>query len=253
MLEAVSSFGSGLLFLGQGLGLGFRYGVRRKDFIDQLYQTGVKSVAITVAAGLFVGMILAIQINLQLKDFGAQSFLGGLSTSTSLRNLGPVLIAFLLSGKVGAFTSAELGSMKITDQISAIRCLGMDPIRYIVVPRLWAVTCASFLLLILGLGLTLLGGALISSLWLSVNPLLYLSQIPRFVTLSSLLLGLAKSFVFGLSIAAIACYQGYHVEGGAQGVGRAVRRASVLSLVSIIILDFTVSLLFGLTQTALGL
>src|SRR4051812_1422395 len=141
-----------------------RRGIPRSLLVEQIYLIGVRSFFITVVAGLFVGAIMAIQINLQLRDFGAQAFLGGLSASTTIRDVGPTLIAFLLSGKVGAFTSAELGTMKVTDQVDAIRCLGMDPIRYLILPRMVAVVISSFLLLVVGLVVTVVGGLTISVL-----------------------------------------------------------------------------------------
>ncbi|NBX91815.1 MAG: ABC transporter permease [Proteobacteria bacterium] len=216
-------------------------GVSSTSLVEQMYHVGVRSLPITIVSGLFVGAILAIQINLQLKDFGAQTFLGGLSTSTTLRNLGPVLIAFLLSGRVGAFTSAELGTMAITDQLNAIRCLGMDPVEKIVVPRLVALTCSSFLLLILGLGMTVVGGVVISSAHLGVNPIQFSQNISLFVSSWSIGIGVVKSFLFGLMIGTISCFFGYHTAGGARGVGRAVKRTSVATLVSIILMDFLVS------------
>jgi phospholipid/cholesterol/gamma-HCH transport system permease protein len=219
----------------------FRHGVQRSILIYQLYQVGVRSLSTTLITGAFVGAILAIQVNLQLKDFGAQSFLGGLSASVTIRNVGPVLIAFILSGKVGAYTSAELATMRVTDQIEAIRCLGMDPIRYLVAPRLLAVVIASFLLLIVGLVIALVGGGLISDLSLGVNWLSYLANIPVLVTQHSVNLGLIKSFVFGLLIAVICCYQGYNAKGGSAGVGKAVRATSVRSLVTILIVNYLFS------------
>ncbi|MFM8269482.1 MAG: MlaE family ABC transporter permease [Pseudomonadota bacterium] len=221
----------------------FREGVSRKQLIDQMYLVGVRSIPMTCLAGLFVGAILAIQINLQLKDFGAQGFLGGLSTSTTIRNLGPVLIAFLLAGRVGAFSSAELGTMAISDQISAIRCLGLNPLSIIVVPRLLALTLSSFLLLVLGLGLTVVGGIAISSVVLKVNPLQFMSHIPQFVSFSSILIGIVKSFLFGLMIGSISCFVGYHTTGGSEEVGQSVRRTAVVTLVTIIVTDFSVSVL----------
>jgi phospholipid/cholesterol/gamma-HCH transport system permease protein len=210
--------------------------------INQMYIVGVKSVLTTMASGLFVGSILAIQINMQLRDFGAQAFLGGLSASVTIRNVGPVLIAFILSGKVGAYTAAELGTMQVTDQLNAIRCLGMSPIQYLVAPRLVAVTISSFLLLVIGIMCAIGGGVLISSLHLGVNSLNYIQQMPEIVKPGSVALGLVKSFVFGLAIGLISCFHGYYAEGGAAGVGRTVRRTSVETLVTIIVLDFALSM-----------
>jgi len=218
-----------------------RYGARPADVVDQMYTVGVRSLSTTITTGLFVGAIMAIQLNLQLRDFGAQAFLGGVTASVTIRNVGPVLIAFILSGKVGAYTSAELATMQVTDQMNAIRCLGADPIRYLVVPRLLAVVLASFLLLTAGLMTAIGGGALMSAGMLGVNWLNYVSNIPRLVTWWSVGTGLVKSLAFGWLIANISCYQGYTSSGGAVGVGATVRRTAVQTLVSIIVADFALS------------
>lgn len=241
LLENIRGVGRWGVFLKACGRLLLRDGVSKKQLVDHMYQVGSKSLPMTIVAGLFVGAILAIQINLQLKDFGAQTFLGGLSTSTTLRNLGPVLIAFLLAGRVGAFSSAELGTMAITDQINAIRCLGLNPLSIIVVPRLVALTISSFFLLVLGLGLTVLGGIMISSVFLKVNPLQFVSHIPQFVSVSSILTGILKSFCFGVLIGSISCFFGYFTTGGSQDVGSAVRKTAVVTLVTIIVVDFMIS------------
>lgn len=249
----LTEIGSVVLFAMTCLKIFLTKGVKPKAVVLQMYSVGVQSFLTTVTAGLFVGAIMAIQINLQLRDFGAQSFLGGLNTSTTIRNVGPVLIAFLLSGKVGAYTSAELGTMQITDQLNAIRCLGTDPIEYIILPRLIAVIISSFLLLIVGLMLTILGGVAMSSVSLGVNPLAYIENIPHFVSLWSVGIGFMKSFCFGLVIGIISCYKGYTARGGAIGVGDSVKSTAVMTLVTIIILDFGVSLFGGFLQDLLNL
>jgi len=218
--------------------------------LEQIFQVGVKSLGMTVTAGLFVGAIMALQIDVQLKDFGAEAFLGGLSTSTTLRNVGPVLIAFLLSGKVGAYTSAELGTMEVTEQLNAIRLLGADPVEYIILPRAWAVVISSFLLLIVGLMVTILGGVVFSQ-FIGVNPLSYIQNIPRIVTGWSLGLSIIKSFIFGLLIAIVSCYKGYKARGGAVGVGVAVQSCAVTNLILIIFVDFFLSMLSSLLQDVL--
>lgn len=219
----------------------WRLGVRRDGWLDQMYAAGVRSIPTTIAAGAFVGAILAMQLNLQLRDYGAQGVLGGLSVSTTVRNIGPVLIAFMLSARVGAFTAAELGTMRVTSQIDAIRCLGADPMSQIVVPRLIAVICASFCLLIIGLGVATAGGILVADFALGVNPVAFVAQIPRFVSAWSVGTGMVKSIVFGLLIGIVCCYRGYTASGGAAGVGRAVRRTAVEILVAIIVTDYLLS------------
>jgi len=221
----------------------FKKGVQFKTVIDQMFTVGVRSLPMTLISGLFVGAIMAIQLNLQLTDFGAQGYLGGLCTSVIIRNVGPVLIAFMLAGKVGAYTAAELGTMRVTEQIDAIRCLGADPIQFIILPRMIAVIVSSFLLLTIGLMIGILGGLLISSQHLGINAVNYIHTIPRFVTLFSIGIGISKSIVFGLIIAVICCYRGYTTTGGAVGVGTTVKKTAVEIMACIIIADFSLSTL----------
>ncbi len=237
----IADFGGAFLFFQQVINNALRKGVRFRYFIEQMYEVGVRSVPTTVTAGLFVGAILAIQLNAQLKDYGAQSALGGLTTSTMIRNIGPVLIAFMLSGKIGAYTTAELATLRVTQQMDALRCLGVDPQQLIIVPRLLAIVCGSFCLLLIGLMVGLGGGIAVSSLVLDVNPIAYLQRIPQYVSGWSVGTGVIKALVYGVVIGWIACYRGVTAEGGAAGVGRAVKRASVDSLVVIILLDFILS------------
>ena len=213
--------------------------------IDQMYRVGVGSISTVVFTGLFVGAIMAVQVSLELRDFGAQGFLGGLTTSVTIRNVGPVLIAFLLAGKVGAYTSAELGNMRVTDQIEAIRCLGISPIGFLIAPRFLAVVLSAFCLLMIGLVFTLLGGLSISAGQLGVNSLYFMREVPRFVTVPSFAMAILKSFVFGVLIAWVSCYRGYYTTGGSAGVGASVRRTSVERLVLILMADYVTSFFFN--------
>ncbi len=252
VLGFVEGFGSLNLFFFRSLVLLCRNGVSMRSTLAQMYQSGVHSLSTTVVAGLFVGAIMAIQINMQLVDFGAEAFLGGLSTSVTIRNVGPVLIAFILSGKVGAYTSAELGTMRVTDQIDAIRCLGTDPLVYLVLPRLVAVIASSFILLVVGLMVTIAGGLILSWVKLGVSPEAFLQNVPTIVNGTSLAMGMTKSLVFGLLIGVTCCYRGYHATGGAAGVGRTVRQAAVQTLVAIIIADFALTETFKIATDWMG-
>ncbi len=240
-LSFLSTLGGMILFAWECVLLTLQRKTKWHQVLDQIFQVGVRSLGLTVVAGLFVGAIMALQIDLQLKDFGAEAFLGGLSTSTTLRNIGPVLIAFLLSGKVGAYTSAELGTMEVTDQLNAIRLLGASPLEYIILPRIWAVVISSFLLLIVGLMITIFGGIIFAEV-IGVNALNYIQNIPRIVTVWSIVLSVIKSFLFGAIIAVVSCYKGYHAKGGSVGVGIAVQSCAVTNLILIIITDFLLSM-----------
>ena len=247
----VRSFGGMILLLLECFSLTLKGKTRWKEVLEQIFQVGVRSLGMTITAGLFVGAIMALQIDVQLKDFGAEAFLGGLATSTTLRNVGPVLIAFLLSGKVGAYTSAELGTMEVTEQLNAIRLLGADPIEYIILPRIWAVVISSFLLLIVGLMVTIFGGVMFAEI-IGVNALSYVQNIPRIVTEWSIVLSVTKSFVFGVLIAVVSCYKGYAARGGAVGVGAAVQSCAVTNLMFIILFDFLLSMIASTFQDLFG-
>lgn len=248
--SVISTLGKMILFGWECFVLTLEGKTRWRQVVDQIYQVGVRSLGMTFTAGIFVGAIMALQMDVQLKDFGAEAFLGGLSTSTTLRNVGPVLIAFLLSGKVGAYTSAELGTMEVTDQLNAIRLLGANPVEYIILPRMWAVIISSFLLLIVGLMVTILGGVVFSEM-ININALTYIQNIPRIVTGWSIGLSVVKSFLFGVIIAVVSCYKGYYARGGSVGVGIAVQSCSVTNLMLIIFTDFFVSMLSSFMQDLL--
>src|SRR5690606_26838333 len=137
-------------------------------------------------AGFFVGAIMTIQFTMQVKEFGALGFLGGLATSGTIREVGPLLIAFMLSGKVGAFTSAELGTMRVTEQIDAIRCLGANPLLEIVIPRFLGIVVSSFFLLATGLIMSIGGGLLLGIVFSGISPEEYVRHIPNIVTWASI-------------------------------------------------------------------
>jgi len=213
------------------------------EFFNQTWRVSNKSFLITGIAGFFVGAIMTVQFTLQMKEFGALGYLGGLSTSGTIREIGPLLIAFLLAGKVGAFTSAELGTMRVTEQIDAIRCLGADPIQEIILPRFLAIIIASFFLLGLGLLTSIGGGILLGKIFAGVNALEYIRHIPTIVSLWSIAVGLFKCLVFAIILATVCTYKGYSTTGGAKGVGRAVVATAVSTMVGIVVADWLTSFL----------
>lgn len=235
--------GRGLLFLKQIIETMFRRPCRAHDVYEQIWRVTVQSVSTTGMAGFFVGAIMTVQFTMQMKEFGALGFLGGLATSATIREVGPLLIAFMLSGKVGAFTSAELGTMQVTEQIDAIRCLGSDPLREIILPRFLGIIISSFFLLGLGLLMSIFGGIIMGSLFAGVNPEEYTRHIPTIVTMPSILSGLFKCFVFAFLLATICTYRGYTTSGGAKGVGLSVVRTAVATMVGIVVTDWFTSFL----------
>ena len=218
------------------------------EVLKQLNKITWQALPTTLSAGLFVGAILALQFGAQLEPFGAESVLGGLNTSGTLREVGPVLIAFMLAGRVGAFTAAELGSMRATEQIDALKSLGINTMAYLVVPRFFAVLFASSLLLIFGLVVSILGGLGAAFFAFGINSQQYFSAVPRFATGDAVAIAFVKSVIFGFLMAAIACKHGYSAKGGSAGVGEAVRRTALWSMVAIVSADFVMGLILrGLT------
>lgn len=222
------------------------------DVFEQIWKVTMQSLPTTGLAGFFVGAIMTVQFAVQMKEFGALGYLGGLSTSGTVREVGPLLIAFMLSGKVGAFTSAELGTMRVTEQMDAIRCLGADPVQEIVLPRFVAIIVSSFFLLGGGLVMSVLGGLIMGSVFAGVTPEEYVRHIPNIVTFASIVSGLMKCLVFAVVLATICTYEGYHTTGGAKGVGRAVVKTAVATMITIVIADWLTSQLGDSLMKAWG-
>ncbi len=223
----------------------FRTAIRSKQNHRQIFQQMVevysRSFSTVVFAGLFVGAILTLQFQMVLADYEALSMLGGITTSACVREVGPLIISFLLAGKIGAFTAAELGTMRVTEQMDAIECLGTDPLEYLVVPRFIAIVNASILLLVVGLLVSLGGSVLVATLTAGVNPLQYITSIPRFAGMDVFAAGMFKSAVYGTIVAGVACHQGFTASGGAKGVGNAVTWAAIYTNLYIVLANFVTS------------
>ena len=221
--------------------------VSRREIYQQIWQVTRESLPTTLVSGFFVGAIMSVQFTLQVKQFGALGYLGGLATSATVREVGPLLIAFLLAGKIGAFTSAELGTMRVTEQLDAIRCLGADPLAEIVVPRFVGIIVAFFFLIILALVSSTFGGALIGQLVAGISAQEYFRNIPHIVHWVSLVSGLLKCLVFAFLIASLCTFYGYTATGGAKGVGLSVVRTAVTTMICIVVADWITSDLMTVT------
>ncbi|MCB0378803.1 MAG: ABC transporter permease [Bdellovibrionales bacterium] len=215
----------------------------REEVFNQTLHVFWQSLLTTGFAGFFVGAIMALQFTLQMEVFSALSYLGGLVTSATVREVGPLLIAFLLSGKIGAFTSAELGTMKVSEQIDAIRCLGADPIEEVIVPRFFGIVLASFFLLTVGLMCSLFGGILMASIFAGIPWEQYIRHVPTIMNGFSLTSGVVKCFSFSLVIATLCTYRGYSVRGGAKEVGEGVVQAATQTMISLVLADWVSSLI----------
>ena len=211
------------------------------DIFTQMDSIGAGSLPIVIWTGFFTGAVLALQSETALKEFGAVSRTGSLVSLSMVKELGPVLTALMVSGRNASGMASELGSMKVTEQVDAMRALGTDPSRKLVTPRVVATIFMLFFLTIISDAVGIGGGALVSVGILGLNATAYLHSSYSGLVFGNVAEGLVKALISGFIIATIGCYYGMKTEGGTQGVGRATTQAVVASSVCIIIVDFLVS------------
>ena len=209
----------------------------------QMHLIGVRSVPVVMITGAFVGMTLAIQAYDQLVIMGLEERMGQLIGLSVVSELGPVLAAVMLAGRVGGALTAELGTMNVTEQIDAVRSMGTDPIRHLVAPRVLACLLLTPALIIYADLLGVLGGFFVSVTLKGINSQAYWSFSASAVELWDVSVGIAKGFFFGVAIAIISCYKGFHCKEGAQGVGRACTEAFVSSFIAILALNLALAII----------
>ena len=215
----------------------FKTPLRWRATLEQMNTIGVTSLPLVFLTALFTGMVLSLQSAYQLRLFAAEQFTSDLVALSMTRELGPVLTAMVVAGRVGASIAAEIGTMKVTEQIDALRALATDPVRYLVVPRLVAGFFMLFFLTIYADCIGMLGGYLISVFKLGISSHQYIKRSVEILMIKDIMTGLIKAFVFGTVISTVGCYFGFQTEGGAEGVGRSTTTAVVTALVLIITLD----------------
>ena len=221
-----------------------------QDVIQQMDEIGVKSLGIVLLTGLFTGMVLALQSSVQLKTFGATMYIGNLVSASMIRELGPVLAGLMVAGRVGSGIAAQLGSMRVTEQIDALNTLGTDPIKKLVTPRVLAALIMLPVLTVINDFVGIIGGNIIASLvvglptsqyWRTVwdqiaNGGFVLRYVPN-----DFIMGIMKPFVFGGIISITACYFGLGTTGGTEGVGQATTRTVVTSSILILVVDYFIT------------
>ncbi|MEA2416317.1 MAG: phospholipid/cholesterol/gamma-HCH transport system permease protein [Thermoanaerobaculia bacterium] len=218
--------------------------IDRGVVIAQFDQIGVRSISIVAITSLFIGMVLALQTAYSLADFGGALLIGKVVSLSLIRELAPVLMALMVGGRVGAGIAAELGTMKVTEQIDALRALATNPVRKLVVPRVLATTIMMPLLTLLACFIGIMGGLVIAvgSLHLSSN--FYIRSVIETVKYNDLASGVGKTFFFGFAIGLIACYNGLGTTGGADGVGRSTTATVVTASITVLVLDFFLTKVF---------
>lgn len=222
---------------------------RWETLLPNLYQIGVQSLPVIALTGTFIGMVLAVQSFAQFEQLGLESKMGAVITMTLVRELGPVLAAVMLAGRVGSAMAAELGTMRVTEQIDALSSMGSNPIHYLVVPRFVACLLMIPALTVMADFMGVAGGHFFSVMVYEVDSHHYWSNAKEFVGVFDIMSGIVKSVFFGAAIALVSCYQGFHSAPGAEGVGQAATKSFVYSFVVILILD----LLIGIAVEAIYL
>jgi phospholipid/cholesterol/gamma-HCH transport system permease protein len=236
-IEAVVAVGDLALFCVRILSWMFTRMPRRETLLPNFYQVGVMSLPVVALTGTFIGMVLSVQSYWQFRELGLETRLGAVINMSLVRELGPVLAATMLAGRVGSAMAAELGTMRVTEQIDALSSMGANPIHYLVVPRFLACLFLIPTLTVMADFMGVVGGYFFTVEVLGIDRHHYWHNSQEFVGVFDLLSGIFKSLFFGAAIAMISCYRGFHCLPGAEGVGRAATAAFVYSFVLILILD----------------
>ena len=218
--------------------------LRLKAVIHELWKVGVQSWPIVAVSSLFIGMVLAFQSAYQMQKLGAEIYIASLVALSVVREIGPVITALIVAGRVGSAIAAELGTMKVTEQIDALVTLAVDPVKFLVVPRFLALIIALPLLTLWADAIGILGGFLIGTLRLGILPSLYWKMTTLPLAYKDLFSGLLKAFIFGIIICVVSCFEGFRTEGGAEGGGRATTTAVLTSFSLIIAADCLCTAMF---------
>ncbi len=218
--------------------------IKREHIFRQMVLMGVDSLPIICLVAGAVGMVLALQAAYQLKQFGAVIYTGALVSVSMTRELGPLIASIIISGRIGARMAAELGTMKVQEEVDALTTMGLDPIRFLIAPRCVALIlmlpCLTIITDIVGM----IGGFVIGTVGVGINPDLYIDKNFDALVLKDVYTGLIKTIVFAFVIALVSCHEGLSVEGGAEGVGKATTQAVVTSIVLIIVVDCLATAIF---------
>ena len=228
-----------VLFLSTVSALPAAWPQRRKIF-DQLFEIGNASLLMACILSLFIGGVLTLQTGPVLAERGLSSFIGGVVGLSMCRELAPVMMAVLIAGRIGSAMAAEIGSMEVYQEIDALKTMNIDPVRYLVLPRLLAISCALPMLVVFSILVGWIGGALVASLNREIGLTFeaFFNNLGEFVEVKDVANGVFKSLIFAVVIGVIACHQGLETIGGPRGIGRSVTKAVVNSLFCIFLLDY---------------
>jgi len=244
ILGSLEGVGGTILILFRGL-YWFKQSFKYRVLIfEQMLLCGVESLPVVLVIALFTGMVVALQTGQALAQFELEGTIGNVVAASICREMGPVFAAIIVAGRVGSAMAAQLGTMKVSEEIDALEAMSIDPNRYLVMPRVWALLVMLPILTIFADLVGIVGGGVVARLQIGVSYYTFFDGVMSNLEIKDIYTGMVKAVVFGFSIAAVACYQGLHARAGAQGVGRATTRSLVFSFISILIFDYFISAIF---------
>ncbi len=216
----------------------------RAEIVNQMYIAGIKSLGVITVVGMFTGMILALQTGLELRRFGLQHNIGTAVAVSMLREMGPFMTALIIAASVGSAIAAQMGTMVVSEEIAALEIMSINPVRFLVMPRLVALMVMMPLLTVYTNMIGIFGGAIIGTTQLEVSMTAYFDNARLYVENKDLYVGLLKALVFGIVITTVACHQGFSTREGAVGVGQATRRTVIISFLTILVLGYIITRMF---------
>jgi phospholipid/cholesterol/gamma-HCH transport system permease protein len=248
ILDLLDNTGYTVLVLLRSITQSHQIWFKKKEILDQMYIAGVSSLFVVSIVSIFTGMIMGLNTGLGLRDFGAEGQIGLLLTITLTREMSPFMTSLILAASVGSSMAAEIGTMKVSEEIDALEVMSIDPIRYLVLPRIIGFSIMVPVLCIYSSILGIIGGAVVGNFQLGIDYRGYIQDVFERVTsvpgLKDLYIGLLKGYVFGLLIATISCSQGLRTTHGAIGVGRTTRKAVVTSFLMVIFFGYVITAIF---------
>lgn len=243
-LGAIGAAGSMTVQALAGIPALFVTGRKRRELTRQLFITGIKSLAVITVVGMFTGMILGLQVGLELRRFNKEIYIGSAVMVSMLREMGPFMSGLILAACVGSSMAAQLGTMTVNDEVAALEIMSINPIRFLMTPRLAAMVMMAPILSFYTCVLGVIGGGIVGQTQLNVPWEQYISMAMDIARLRELYVGLLKALVFGIVITAVSCYEGFTTRQGAVGVGQATRRSVITSFLLILVLGYVITRLF---------
>ena len=239
VLNWISELGSATMLVWETWSLAFKPPLQLRLLVHQLFLIGVNSISVVLVSGLFTGMVLSTQGYHQLKQISAEGTLGQFVCVSVVRELGPMVTAFVLAGRIGASITAELGTMKVTEQIDALEVMATNPVKYLVVPRFLACAIMLPILTLFAIVFGIVGGYLAAIILFDMNGIFFLHLAQASLFINTIIISIVKASAFGMAIASIGCYKGFTISstGGAEGVGKSTTGSAVTSLITILALD----------------